>query len=426
MKTCILWFRNNLRLGDNWPVMQAYMNYDLVIPVYIDAGSQHNQKWVNGPRGEFREAFLIDSLMELNAGLMTYDSELVFLRETQSVNTLQSLAMEVGAMAIIGPKEFTFNEVFQEETLKHWGKSKGIEIEFYNEKTLFLQRDLPFKLNDLPEVFSRFRGKMEKYAHVREAIEEADISPFDPDDFNITREKLIKSAVSQDKRTAVPFRGGYINAWEELDYYFWESEKVVEYKQTRNGLLGRGFSSKFSPFLSLGCLSARQVKSELKRFEEEVESNESTYWLFFELLWREYFQWIALKHGKHLFSRHGLKPENIIEQGFNKRAFEKWTSGNTGDGLVDSSMKELAQTGFMSNRSRQNVASFLVHDMGLDWRAGAAYFEQNLIDYDPASNYGNWLYIAGRGNDPRPFRKFNTKVQAERYDPKGEFVNTWS
>ncbi|MGB0194829.1 MAG: FAD-binding domain-containing protein, partial [Schleiferiaceae bacterium] len=88
--------------------------------------------------------------------------------------------------------------------------------------------------------------------------------------------------------------------------------------------------------------------------------------------------------------------------------------------------KELAATGFMSNRGRQNVASYLVHDMGLDWRPGAAYFESQLIDYDPASNYGNWLYNAGRGNDPRPFRKFNTKFQAERYDPEGTFVRQWS
>ena len=115
-----------------------------------------------------------------------------------------------------------------------------------------------------------------------------------------------------------------------------------------------------------------------------------------------------------------------MKQGFNARAFEKWTTGKTGDPLVDANMKELVATGFMSNRGRQNVASYLVHDMGIDWRAGAAFFEKHLIDYDPASNYGNWLYNAGRGNDPRPFRKFNTKMQAERYDPKGEFVETWT
>ena len=166
MKTCILWFRNNLRIGDNWPVVEAYTHYDLVIPVYIDEGSQHNQKWAQGPRGKYREAFLMDSLIDLNAGLMTYDSELVVLREKDAVKTLQSLAIEVGAMAIIGPKEFAFNEVTQETALEQWGKLKGLNIEFYNERTLFLQSDLPFALEALPDVFSRFRGKVEKYSNV--------------------------------------------------------------------------------------------------------------------------------------------------------------------------------------------------------------------------------------------------------------------
>jgi len=86
----------------------------------------------------------------------------------------------------------------------------------------------------------------------------------------------------------------------------------------------------------------------------------------------------------------------------------------------------LSETGFMSNRGRQNVASYLIHDMGIDWRAGAAHFENQLIDYDPASNYGNWLYLAGKGNDPRPFRKFDTVFQANRYDPEKKFTSTWS
>jgi deoxyribodipyrimidine photo-lyase len=205
MKTCILWFRNNLRIGDNWPVVEAYTQYDLVIPVYIDEGSQHNQKWAQGPRGEYREAFLIDSLIDLNAGLMAYDSELVVIREKDAVKTLQSLAIEVGAMAIIGPKEFAFNEVTQETALQQWGKQKGLKITFYNERTLFLQSDLPFALEALPDVFSRFRGKVEKYSNVRAPIEEADISPFDPDEFNIKGVSLTKSEIDQDDRSAVPF-----------------------------------------------------------------------------------------------------------------------------------------------------------------------------------------------------------------------------
>jgi deoxyribodipyrimidine photo-lyase len=164
---------------------------------------------------------------------------------------------------------------------------------------------------------------------------------------------------------------------------------------------------------------------ELDQFEERITSNDSTYWLFIELLWREFFQWTAYNAGKLLFMPTGLQPEKPWKPHFNNRKYEQWKNGETGDPLVDANMKELLTTGFMSNRGRQNVASFLIHDMGLDWRCGAAWFESQLIDFDPASNYGNWLYIAGRGNDPRPFRKFNTKMQLERYDPENSYVNTW-
>ena len=426
MSTCILWFRNNLRLGDNMPVAEAYAQFDTVIPIFILSDSQHSSKWAEPGMGPHRARFLVESLEDLKQGLRNASSDLLIIPSEDPVKTLLEIANQTNSCAIYGPKEFAFNELRQESELVSKAKQERLEVKFYTERTLYLQSDLPFGLDDLPEVFSRFRGKVEKRSRVQPPIEEPEITSFDPLDFNLEGSEIPVLSDSKDSRSAVPFKGGTTAAWKEVDYYLWESEAVLEYKLTRNGMVGRKYSSKLSAFLSLGCLSARQIYDELKRFEEEVESNESTYWLFFELLWREYFQWIALKHGKDLFTAHGLQPEKPLKQGFNARAFEKWTSGNTGDRFVDANMKELVATGFMSNRGRQNVASYLVHDMGIDWRAGAAFFEKHLIDYDPSSNYGNWLYNAGRGNDPRPFRKFNTKMQAERYDSKGEFVETWT
>jgi deoxyribodipyrimidine photo-lyase len=426
MSTCILWFRNNLRLGDNTPVAEAYSRFDTVIPVYFDEDSWHNTRWVEEGKGDHRNRFLMESLSDLNGALENGGSELLVLRGVDPVKALLELATKTRATAIYAPKEFAYNERQVERKLTEKAKEQGVSVHLMTERTLYLESDLPFSVNDIPEVFSRFRGKVEKRSRVQPPIEEPEVSSFDPFDFDLNSDGIHLGDVAQDERSAVPFAGGTSAAWEQLDFYLWESEHVLAYKQTRNGMVGRNYSSKFSAFLALGCISARQIYDELKRFEEEVESNESTYWLFFELLWREYFQWIALKHGRDLFTAYGLQPEKPLKQGFNARAFEKWTSGNTGDPLVDANMKELVATGFMSNRGRQNVASYLVHDMGIDWRAGAAFFEKHLIDYDPASNYGNWLYNAGRGNDPRPFRKFNTKMQAERYDPKGEFVETWT
>jgi deoxyribodipyrimidine photo-lyase len=105
--------------------------------------------------------------------------------------------------------------------------------------------------------------------------------------------------------------------------------------------------------------------------------------------------------------------------------FDKWVKGETGVPFIDANMRELQQTGFMSNRGRQNVASFLTKDLGIDWTWGAAYFESQLIDYDVCSNWGNWNYLAGVGNDPREDRYFNIGRQADMYDKQGEYVKLW-
>jgi deoxyribodipyrimidine photo-lyase len=107
------------------------------------------------------------------------------------------------------------------------------------------------------------------------------------------------------------------------------------------------------------------------------------------------------------------------------QVFETWKNGETGEPFVDANMKELLLTGYMSNRGRQNTASYLMHDMGINWTWGASWFENRLVDYDPSSNWLNWAYIAGVGNDPKNGRKFNIESQAERYDPKGKYVSFW-
>ncbi|WP_459782420.1 FAD-binding domain-containing protein, partial [Photobacterium sp. R1] len=105
--------------------------------------------------------------------------------------------------------------------------------------------------------------------------------------------------------------------------------------------------------------------------------------------------------------------------------FQQWCNGKTGYPIVDACMRQLNQTGYMSNRGRQLVASCFVHELALDWRYGAAYFEQQLIDYDVASNWGNWQYLAGVGADPRGWRYFDLEKQTKMYDPDGDFIHRW-
>lgn len=127
---------------------------------------------------------------------------------------------------------------------------------------------------------------------------------------------------------------------------------------------------------------------EVRKFESAIKKNISTYWLIFGLIWRDYFRFVAWKHGNRIFQsggiRHIKKPWKADTD-----VFDRWREGRTGNAFVDANMTELARTGWMSNRGRQNVASYLAHDLGVDWRMGAAWFESMLLDYDPCSNYGN-------------------------------------
>ena len=203
------------------------------------------------------------------------------------------------------------------------------------------------------------------------------------------------------------------------------------YKATRNALMGFDHASRWSPWLASGALSARQAMAAIRRFEAERGANDSTDWLWFELLWRDHFRWMHVKHGAALYRARGLgpspsrSPQHSPAPTQHLQGFERWCSGHTGQPLVDAGMRELAATGWLSNRMRQVVASYLIHDLGGDWRAGAAWCGHSLIDFDPCSNQGNWAYIAGRGTDPRGGRRFNTAKQTQDHDPHGHYRRMW-
>jgi deoxyribodipyrimidine photo-lyase len=208
---------------------------------------------------------------------------------------------------------------------------------------------------------------------------------------------------------------------------YFERKLAHTYKATRNGLTGTDYSSKFSPWLASGALSARTAYAALKQFELEAGANDGTYWLWFELLWRDYFRFLHLKYGVQLYRERGLAhaSQDLATTQHKPGGFNRWCQGETGEPLVDAGMRELKATGYLSNRLRQVVASYLIHDLRCDWRAGAAWFESQLLDFDIYSNQGNWLYIAGRGTDPRGGRRFNPQKQTQDHDPQGHYRALW-
>lgn len=297
--------------------------------------------------------------------------------------------------------------------------------EIYNQ-FLYHPEDIQMELEQIPKVFTNFRNHLEKHCNVRNIIaipDEIAVKISSKPTAILMLKDLGFEEFETHPKSAFPFKGGETQALKRLHNYFFETKKLGFYKKTRNGLIGTDFSSKFSPWLANGSLSAKMIYWEIKRFESEHFKNESTYWLIFELIWRDFFKYIALKHGSDIFKIGGILKTDY-KWSTNAKAIKQWQNGTTDAPFVNANMIELNKTGWMSNRGRQNVASYFAKNMQLDWRIGAAYFESLLIDYDVHSNYGNWMYVAGVGNDPRD-RTFNVKLQAERYDSHGKYQNIW-
>jgi deoxyribodipyrimidine photo-lyase len=292
---------------------------------------------------------------------------------------------------------------------------------------LYQLDDIPWPINRLPENFTAFRKEAEQETTVRKCFPVPHNIPFDfvLDDTSVpTLAQWEIEEPKKDTRTAFPFRGGESAVLQHLQYYIWEDERIATYKETRNELIGKDYSSKLSAWLAFGSISPRYVYEEVKKFEEKRIKNDSTYWLVFELLWRDYFHFAAKKYGNAIFLKNGIRNKKYTWQN-DREKFEKWRLGKTGERFIDANMRELLYTGFMSNRGRQNVACYLSKDLKVNWTWGAAWFESQLIDYDVCSNWLNWAYIAGVGNDPREDRYFNTESQVRKYDPKGIYMERW-
>ncbi len=427
MKTSIVWFKTDLRLHDNETLVQAIAHSDEVIPVYCFENNHYKTTEFGFTKtGNFRAQFLLESLQDLDDQLRTLGSGLLILRGNV-IEEISKVAAQYNAQKVYAKKEVAHDEKYMEEELEKKLWKINCTLETYSTSTLYHAVDLPFSIKDIPDVFTNFRKKVEKEASIRptfdtpKQIVSPKIKPLELPSL----QHLGLTSLNKDPREAINFKGGEREGYKRLHYYFTETKAISSYKKTRNGLIGANYSTKFSAWLANGCLSPREIYYELKKYEVEYGENESTYWLVFELFWRDYFRFMIKKYRNSFFLQAGIKTGEAELKTHVPETFQKWINAKTGVDFIDANMLELKLTGYMSNRGRQNVASYLINDLKLDWRYGAAYFEQQLIDYDVCSNWGNWAYLAGVGNDPRGNRYFNIEKQALDYDPDGLYIKTW-
>lgn len=419
MKT-LYWFTHDLRLDDN-PCLARCENSESLLLVYCV-----NPRWFSPFRyhlsslGTHRWNFLQESITDLNRSLLELGQQLLVVYQRPEIALSELIDLHKIERLCVS-RQVGYDET---ETLNYLAaRSQQLRIEQVDTATLFDKDKLPFTQGELPKTFSQFR---------RKAAQTVMPCPIpSPMSLPSPPARLVQSSqflqrpdwVPSPSGSACKFRGGEMAAKEHVDGYF-GTALPLSYKEVRNSLDGWDNSSKMSPWLNSGCLSARRLVERIGEYEASNQANDSTKWLVVELLWREYFQWSALKLGKGLFSFKGTAKSPPLTSYYPER-FQKWCFGGTPYPLVNACMNQLAETGYLSNRGRQIAASCLVNELEVDWRHGAAWFEHQLVDYDVAVNWGNWQYIAGVGADPRGGRHFNLEKQTEMFDSDGSYRKRW-
>jgi len=437
-KLAVVWFRTDLRLDDN-PVLAEVQKLkeknrvEAVLPVYfLDPRNFGTTKYGNLKTGPFRAKFLLECLKDLKSGLQSIGSDLL-IQVGQPEKELPKLLSSCKNSMVLTEQLVTDEELTLNKDVKKALPQDTQFMELWG-YSLYHLEDLPFKENfsDMQDTFTPFKEKCERKCKVRDLLPAPKSgkltlpSGLSGVDFMPAWKDLPYVGEvpmpAEEKRTAFTLAGGEKAALARLKYYLWDSDMISQYFDIRNGMLGGDYSTKLAAHLAHGCISPRRIYHEIGRYEKQRTKNKSTYWVIFELTWRDFYRFFAMKHGNCIFQSGGISNTHP-KWAKDSNAIRCWKEGTTGWPLVDANMRELNATGFMSNRGRQNVASFLALDLAHDWRAGADYFESLLVDYDVTSNWGNWVAAAGLTGGR--VNKFNIVKQSNDYDKDGKYLRTW-
>ncbi len=426
----IIWFRQDLRLHDNEALTDALRSSEEVIPIYVFDERLFREYTRFGFRktGVHRARFIIEAVRDLKTSLQQLGSDLL-IRIGKPEEVIFQLAGQLKSTWVFCNRERTRAEVKVQDKLERNLWSIGQEIIYSRGKMMYYTQDLPFPVTHTPDSFAAFRREVEKLVAVRHPLPTIDELPplqISVDLGEIPDLKTLGYDQQPFSKSDSPtFKGGESAGLQHLQQYIWESGNIATYEKDKSERLDATGTSQLSPWLSQGCLSPKWIYHQLKKYESEHQTNESTYRLFYELMWRDFLRLMGKKHGNKIFRKGGIKDNPNPSTLDDEQIARCWIEGRTGVPIVDACMRQLAATGYLSTKGRQIVASFLINDLQLNWLIGASYFESILLDYDPCSNWCNWCNLAGVGTEQKEERPLNILNQARRYDPEGHFVKKW-
>ena len=388
-KRGLVWFKNDLRLHDNEALFKALLECDELVFCYCVDPLYFKELYLGFKKANInRFKFLEQSVNDLQQHLEKLGGHLIISDEF-ATSAIPDLINKYELTDIYAEEEYASEELHLVERLKT--DLPAINFHFFWGKTLYHKNDIPFQIENIPLTSKAYRIPAAEESEPRKTFET-------PEELKRCKEAKSTQFPSYKKYgftkkeydEAAPFlAGGESLAFERLQYYTFKSELLTGYRWSRNGSEGLDYSSKLSPYLALGCISPRIIFEVVKEYEQFIKRNQSTWWLIFELVWRDYFTFKGMRFGNQIFKTKGFKEKDVDFEN-DPEKFKRWCSGTTGIPFIDAHMRQLNETGYMSNRGRVNCASYFVHDLKIDWTWGAAYFESKLIDYDVSSNWMNW------------------------------------
>ena len=396
----IFWFRRDLRLEDNCGLFHALNSDNIVLPIFIfDKNILHKLQ-----PDDARVSFIHQELENINHQLSQFDSKLSVFHGNPS-DIFKELQ-----------EKYTIETVFTNHDYEPYGIHRDLEIEkdlssnqinlkTFKDQVIFEKNEIVKKDGSAYKVYTPFSKKWIE-AYQFKGLQ------FFPSEQNLNN--FIKS---KNESILTLKEIGFTTSSIKVKSYKVSTKLINAYEETRN-FPAQDSTSKLGTHLRFGTVSIR------KMVDKASKSNNITF--LKELIWREFFMQI-LWHYPHT-TKDSFKPkyDRIVWRN-NEEEFKAWCKGNTGYPLVDAGMRELNQTGFMHNRVRMLVGSFLCKHLLIDWRWGEAYFAEKLHDYEQSSNIGNWQWVAGTGVDASPyFRIFNPTTQIQKFDKDLNYIKKWA
>jgi deoxyribodipyrimidine photo-lyase len=395
----IFWFRRDLRLHDNAGLYHALKAATPVLPIFIYDTDLLNKL---EEKKDKRVHFIHDAIAGIQKKLVGLDSTLHVLHGTP-LASFKQLTEEYNIVAVYTNHDYEPSAIKRDEEVASFLNSKGIPVHTFKDQVIFEQKEVVKDNNEPYTVYTPYSRKW------KEKLNEFYLKPYPTEKYF---HNLYKQAP---KRLPSLADIGFQSAPPDIVPTTLDEDIAKHYDKTRDFPAIHG-TTKLSVHLRFGTVSIRQLATKAQELNATLLN---------ELIWRDFYQMI-LWNFPHVVNGAFKKEYDNIPWRNNEQEFELWCTGQTGYPIIDAGMRQLNETGFMHNRVRMIVASFLTKDLLIDWRWGEAYFAEKLLDYDLAANNGGWQWAAGSGCDAAPyFRVFNPYLQTQKFDPELKYIRHW-